>query len=273
MDDRARADDGVELWVAPATGGLPAVGCHGGPGLWDMFGPLAALLAGAVALHRWDQRGCGRSDRRGPYTVARSVADLDAVRRHLGLERTALLGHSWGATLALHYALAHPARVTGLVYVSGTGVDPGTPWHARYRASLERRIGRAPAEQPRTADKERERCVVQWSADFADPDRARAQAERLADPWFGVNYACNADLGADTRRLCDAGDLADRCRRLGVPALIIDGEADIRPRDAVDSLAAALPSVRRVELAGAGHLPWVEDPVGFRDAVTAFLAA
>ena len=204
--------------------------------------------------------------------MARSVADLDAVRRHLGLERTALLGHSWGATLALLYALAHPERVTGLVYVSGTGIDPGAPWHARYRANLERRVGPA-AARPRTDGEERERCIVQWSADFADPDRARAHAERLADPWLAVNHACNAALGAEARRLCDGGDLAERCRRLEVPTLIVDGAADIRPRDAVDSLAAALPSVRRVVLEDAGHLPWVEAPEGFRDAVTEFLAA
>ena len=87
-----------------------------------------------------------------------------------------------------------------------------------------------------------------------------------------MNHACNAALAAESRRLCDLGDLAESCRRLDVPTLIVDGTADIRPRDAVDSLAAALSSVRRVTLEGAGHLPWVEDPAGFRDAVTGFLA-
>src|SRR5262245_5708697 len=71
-------------------------------------------------------------------------------------------------------------------------------------------------KRPRTDDEDRERCVVQWSADFADADRAQAHAERLADPWFGVNYSCNAGLGADARRLCDTGDMAARCRRLDV---------------------------------------------------------
>jgi proline iminopeptidase len=58
-----------------------------------------------------------------------------------------------------------------------------------------------------------------------------------------------------------------------VPTLIIDGDQDVRPRWAVDSLAEALPNVRRVTLAGAGHLPWVEDPEGFRQAVARFLMA
>ncbi|MFI1838584.1 alpha/beta fold hydrolase [Streptomyces olivaceoviridis] len=85
------ADDGVRLWAArPDGGGDPLVLCHGGPGLWDMFGDVAALLADRTPVVRWDQRGCGRSERcAGPWTTARFVADLDAVRRHFGLDRMA----------------------------------------------------------------------------------------------------------------------------------------------------------------------------------------
>lgn len=58
-------------------------------------------------------------------------------------------------------------------------------------------------------------------------------------------------------------------QNLDLPVLVVDGARDIRPRSAVDSLARALPRVRRVILPAAGHLPWVEDPEGFRAAVTA----
>jgi proline iminopeptidase len=81
------ADDGCRLWATEVGAGGPLIVCHGGPGLWDMFGSLADSLAGEVRMIRWDQRGCGRSDRRGPYNVARSVADLDAVRAGYGLPR------------------------------------------------------------------------------------------------------------------------------------------------------------------------------------------
>ncbi|MFE0516890.1 alpha/beta fold hydrolase, partial [Streptomyces sp. NPDC058964] len=52
-----------------------------------------------------------------------------------------------------------------------------------------------------------------------------------------------------------------------VPVLIVDGARDIRPRTAVDSLERALPRVRRMVLPSAGHLPWVEEPDGFREAL------
>ena len=110
-----------------------------------MFGDVAGMFTDTATVVRWDQRGCGRSERSaGPWTSERFVADLDAVRRHFGLERMALLGHSWGAQLALGYALAHPERVSALVYVSGTGIGPDSDWHDAYRRDFTARLGERP---------------------------------------------------------------------------------------------------------------------------------
>ncbi|GGY87159.1 proline iminopeptidase [Streptomyces poonensis] len=274
------ADDGARLW-ASRTGtdrGTPLVLCHGGPGLWDMFGDLAALLSDRALVHRWDQRGCGRSEPcAGPWTTERFVADLDAVRAHFGLERMVLLGHSFGGWLALHYALAHPGRVDALVYVAGTGIGPVDDWHGVYRENFLVRLGEQPERLARWRElegrtglsgrEERERAVLRWSTDFADGERALEHAGRLADPWFPVNLECNAALGADQKRTSGSPELYAACRALDLPVLVVDGARDIRPRPAVDSLAEVLPRVRRVVLPGAGHYPWVEDPAGFREAV------
>jgi proline iminopeptidase len=287
VSETVLTDDGVRLWAERTGEGEPVVFCHGGPGLWDTLGEVAEPLVagGGVAVCRWDQRGCGRSQRSGPFSMERSVADLDAVRRHFGLERMALLGHSWGAQLALSYALAHPGRVSGLVYVAGTGIDPDAPWHAAYERGLRRGIGDERLgrwEELRelrsrrgrlSAAEEREFAVLQWSADFAGPDRERAleHARRMATPWFGINFACNAAIGAETKRTWGTPELRAACEGLDVPTLIVDGAEDIRPRWAVDSLERALPRVWRTSLEGAGHLPWTEAPEGFRAAVAAFL--
>src|SRR5579862_7522524 len=55
--DGVRADDGCVLWSAREGRGEPLIVCHGGPGLWDMFGSLADVLGGDVQVVRWDQRG------------------------------------------------------------------------------------------------------------------------------------------------------------------------------------------------------------------------
>ena len=273
MTGYAVADDGCRLWTSIHGDGAPLVLCHGGPGLWDYLGDVAALLARVARVTRWDQRGGGRSDIRGPYTVARFVMDLDAVRERTGAPRVALLGHSWGATLALRYTLVHPDRVTGLVYVSGTGIDPPSTWREQHSANVRRRLGEhlarweALRQHTRTHEEEREYAMLSWATDFADPVTATAHAHSLATPWFGVNDECNKALSDESA----GADLADRCRVLTVPVLIVDGDSDNRPRWSVDSLNRALPHVRQITLPSAGHLPWVERPDEFTDAVTGFL--
>ena len=278
MDEHLLSDDGCRLWTVRQGYGRPVLLCHGGPGLWDYFGDLADLLAGAVRTVRWDQRGCGRSQRRGPYTVDRFVADLDAVRRHTGAPTAVLLGHSWGALLALRYALVHPDRVEALIYVSGTGIDPEDTWRPEFRQRMDGYL-RGPGSRwaqldgrDRSPAQDREYAVLQWSADFADPATAVRHAESLATPWFPINWECSAALNAEIARYLRDTDVAAACRALAVPTLIVDGDRDRRPRRAVDSLHRALPEATRVTIAGAGHLPWVEDPHRVTAAVTGFLA-
>lgn len=251
MSDLVSADDGCRLWAQRSGTGQPLLLCHGGPGLWDMFEPLAPALAPMASVVRWDQRGCGRSQRRGPYTLARFIADLDAVRERLGGPVVSLLGHSWGATLALLYALRHPDRVSRLIYVSGTGIDPGSTWKPAHAANLRRALGARRsrweelADRARTPVEDREYAVLQWSADFTDPATADRYAEAIATPWCDINWQCAAALKGEVNSYLEDNDLAAACRALTVPTLIIDGALDIRPRTAVDSLHRCLPQVRR----------------------------
>ncbi|MGW1718182.1 alpha/beta fold hydrolase [Streptomyces sp. NPDC002156] len=268
--------DGTGLWARRSgRGAEPLVLCHGGPGLWDMFEDVTELLGDLASVIRWDQRGCGRSDPSdGPWTTERAVADLDAVRAHFGLERMTLLGHSWGAQLALSYALAHPKRVAVLVYVAGTGIDPVAAWRGPFEENFLARLGEVPERLARwreLTNGNRERAVLQWSVEFEDRERALEHARRMADPWFEINFECNKALGTETKQTWGTSELHTSCRALDVPTLIVDGARDIRPRSAVDSLERALPNVTRVILPEAGHLPWVEDPTGFRQAITSVL--
>ncbi|GAA0225135.1 alpha/beta hydrolase [Cryptosporangium japonicum] len=251
-------------WTSRSGTGAPLVLCHGGPGIWDYFDDVAGFFDDTATVIRWDQRGCGRSPRDGPYTVARFVADLDDLGDR---PRFDVLGHSWGALLALLYALEHPGRVNRIVYVSGVGIDPEHTWKPTYRRNFAARV------DPRWYELEdgRERAILQWSTDFVDPATAREHAERMATPWHGLNPECADALNAEVGRYLERGDLPARCRGLTVPTLIVDGRHDLRPRDAVDSLERALPDVRRVSL-DAGHVPWVEEPAGFRRTVREFLA-
>ncbi len=128
-------------------------------------------------------------------------------------------------------------------------------------------------ERERTPAEEREYHVIQWSTDFADPDRGILFAEGLADPWFGVGHRCAAAIKDECARTWGTRALRDACRAAlsGVPTLIVDGARDPRPRSAVDSLERALPAVSRLVLDGAAHWPWLEDADGFRAGCLEFL--
>lgn len=99
-------------WRRVGTGtGTPILLLHGGPGAGhDYLAPLAALGDRHPVIF-YDQLGCGRADAPADpklYTVARSVAELSAVRRALGLDRVILYGHSWGSMLAIEYLCSRP---------------------------------------------------------------------------------------------------------------------------------------------------------------------
>jgi proline iminopeptidase len=113
--------------------------------------------------------------------------------------------------------------------------------------------------------------VLQWSAEFVDRERDLEHARRMTEPWFDISTECNKAFNAERRRTWGTPELYAACEKLDLPVVVVDGALDIRPRSAVDSLERALPRVRRVILPEAGHLPWVEDPRGFREAVTAAL--
>lgn len=269
------ADDGCRLWVTRTGHGPPVVFCHGGPGLWDMADAVAEMISDLVTVYRWDQRGGGRSQRRGPYSVARFTTDLEVLRQHFALERLTVLGHSWGAQLGLRYALDHPDRVSGLVYLSGTGL--GRAWHSHYQQELRERLG---DQRPRFDEltalpepapaQQKELVMLRWATDFADRVAGPRYAQRMATPWFEVNLECNQTIEGEVRQWRE-DQLHAACRNLAVPTLILDGQDDPRPRWAVDSLEQALPDVTRVTIPNAGHLPWMEQPEPFRAALRGFL--
>jgi proline iminopeptidase len=274
-------DDGAELWVESTGGGdgVPLVLCHGGPGMWDNLGPLAALLDHDRLVVRWDQRGCGRSGgTHGPFSLARSLADLAAVRRHSGIHRWIVGGHSWGASLALRAVLEDPASAAGLLYLSGTGL--GREWHAAYKAAPAERLtveqlARCNALESlhsRTRAEEIEWRSLRWAPDFADRARAVELASVDAGAPWSVNMACNAAINAETRTWDVAAILAD-CRSIIVPALLVHGAEDPRPPFAVDDLASAIPDAEVAVIDHAGHLPWLERPGAVASIVRGWLSA
>ncbi|HVC34394.1 MAG TPA: prolyl aminopeptidase [Chloroflexota bacterium] len=123
--------------------GKPAVVVHGGPGSgrspWfrRLFDPRAYRLA------LFDQRGCGRSTPHASApdtdlasnTTANLIADIELVRRHLDVDRWLVFGGSWGSTLALAYAEAHPDRVAEMI-LFGVTTGRHKEWDWTFRGGM-----------------------------------------------------------------------------------------------------------------------------------------
>jgi len=265
----------ARFWTARTGRGPPLIWCHGGPGLWDYLGPVAAMTDDLVTSYRYDQRGCGRSSGAGPHTLARNVFDLKTLARHWGLDRFILAGHSWGAELALHYALEYPQQVAGLIYLSGSGIDP--IFRAEYRVERARRLGPGGESKRKaleaawlaegTLEAERRYCEVQWSTDFADAATAVERSRSLIVGDLRVNRRINTELNADATRVTLHTSMPMKLRSLKVPAVVIHGAQDPRPAGAAAQVADLLPHGQFALIPGAGHCLWIEAPALLRNTL------
>lgn len=277
--------DGTELatWTDGAAGAHPPVVLvHGGPGLWDDLGDLAALLSDQTLVHRFDQRGCGRTTPRpvpdAQLSVQRSVADLEELRAALdaadgGHERWIVVGHSFGASLALAYASAHPEHVAAVGCLSGSGIGD---WRTGFRAERDRRREAAGITEElarlgvlgaggRTREQETRWRTLQWATDFADTADGLARAGRLAAVDLEIEQRANRQLAEDPEVADDA--LVAALARIEAPVWFIHGLADPRPVASVAALAAHARRGRKRIIEGAGHFPWIERPDRTREAL------
>ncbi len=98
--------------------GFPVLFVHGGPGSQSRPAHRRFFDPAFFRIILFDQRGCGQSTPRGSLadnTTAHLIADMDGLRRHLGVEHWLLFGGSWGSTLSMAYAVVHADRVAGMI--------------------------------------------------------------------------------------------------------------------------------------------------------------
>ena len=134
--------DRARIWTATQGQGTEAlVLLHGGPGGFDELQPVADMVDDLVRVHRYEQRGSGRSTGGPPYTVERWLDDLERLRAHWTHPQWIVFGHSFGAELALAYAAAFSPRVRAIIYMSCLpAVVAGMRGEEEFRANRAARI-------------------------------------------------------------------------------------------------------------------------------------
>jgi proline iminopeptidase len=243
---------------------------HGGPGFDHTYlRPWLDPLGEGARVVFVDLRSHGQS-RREPHETFRTatvVADLEALRQGLGLDRWVLLGHSFGGFMALSYAVQHPERVASLVLVT-TAADIWSLGDTGRRLRQAGGDGLLRAWRTLTFDDAEfwaaRRAILPFM--FATPDRARAAAV-----FAGVRPSAGPNAFWFKREAARY-DVRPQLADLRMPALVMTGQYDLFvPPAAGESLASALPNGRLRRLAHSGHLPFVEEQGTFIEAVRAHL--
>jgi len=224
--------------------------------IWDA---VLEVLPCELSVLRYDLRGQGLSERgHGRYDVATLSSDLELLLERVGAASVVPVGFSLGGLVAQQFALAHPARVCGLVLcATGARIASAEMWAAR--AEQTRQGGLAAIA---------ESSMERWfSKSFRErhPELVRA-FRTLLERSDVPSYLAAVELLAQT-------DLSATLGQLSVPTLAVAGGADVAtPPELVRQLAERIPGAQLRVLAGAGHLLGVEQPEAFARCITEFLA-
>lgn len=276
--------DGHWLYVEEVgrRGGIPALFLHGGPGSGAQHSHRTLFDANRFHAILFDQRGAGRSH---PYlsthanTTQHLVADIERIRTHFGFESMLIVGGSWGSTLALAYAQAHPERCLGLALRGIFLCRPSEIDWFLYglRAFFPEAWGTFAGHIP---EPERGDLLGAYHRRLMDPDPAvHRPAARAWSIYEGscstllpsretVDYFAGDGVALGLARmeahyfahnifLPDNALLANVGRIRHLPAVIVQGRYDaVCPIVSAHELHQAWPEARYVVVPDAGHSAW-----------------
>ncbi|CCK32547.1 hydrolase [Streptomyces davaonensis JCM 4913] len=273
------AADGTRLAYHQHGEGEPLLVVPGGPMRASSYlGNLGGLDAGRRVI-RLDLRGTGDSSvpaDPGTYRCDRLVADVEALRAHLGLDRIDLLAHSAGGSLALLYAARYPERIRRLVLVTAN------PWALGIPAAPEDRLAAARLRKDQPWFEEAFPALESWLAGTGEAgpeispffygrwDTAAQRHDALADQEFNDEAA--GVFGSEGAY--DPPATSAALALLTAPVLVLAGEADGAPNpELARRITEFLPNAELAVQPGAGHFPWLDDPEWFVRRVAGFLDA
>ncbi len=278
--------------VEVGTGRVTIIVLHGGPGFGHRYlRPEWDALGRGYRVVYYDQRGCGRSQRRGPYHWEQHVADLHTlVERYRVQGPVVLAGSSWGSWLALLYAWRHPQQASALV-LSGLppwpirewprppepprpgGTESSVPPEIRVRLEVLEAAQRAYEDAMRIWQEARRDSIEagllpQPTWDSLTSLRSVRNLDRRLAARLGEGCpAVSTGIHASFRRGPRLEDLA----AVRTPVLLIRGTRPNAVGDGAEALVRVLPDRTLITLMGAGHDPWFERPRQFFAHVERFL--
>ncbi|HEY9165921.1 MAG TPA: alpha/beta hydrolase [Candidatus Kryptonia bacterium] len=260
--------------------GRPILLLAGGPGLsFDYLVPVAQGLAKSFRCILVDERGTGKSAVQTydttTITVSLTIEDLEYLRNYLGYKDWFVLGSSVGGYVASSYACAYPKSVSALVLVGSAGFNSSL-W-AYYGANIWCRLlpsdqqlseswsdSAVVAKDPRHAGMEYLKAIL--PAFFYDRLNCVRWMPYMKDEWYNLDVAnlISHDMAKD--------DITEKSRAYKNPVLVLQGRQDQVGESMPYIISQTYPNSKLVFINKCGHLPWLEQPKIFYDAVETFLS-
>jgi proline iminopeptidase len=258
----------TSLFFLEIGSGLPCLVMHGGLGFDHTYlHPWLDTLGDTFRLVYYDHRGNGRSGRppRATLILEQLVEDAEALRRHLGLGKIAVLGHSYGGFIALEYALQYPQHLSHLLLLNSA---PAWGYGEEIVANAVRR-GATPAMlealnvEAYVTDNERLREWYHLMAPLYFYQFDQKIADELVQNMIFSSAAMQQGL-----QLVKNYNLLARLREIHVPSLIVTGREDFAmpPSQAV-RLQQCIPNSNLTIFERSAHFPYLEEPDAFRQIV------
>jgi proline-specific peptidase len=264
-----------------AGGKLPLLVLHGGPGAASYYlEPFAERMSRSRPVVVWDQLGCGRSewpDDPSLWTLDRSCAEVDEVRRQLGLEHCHLLGQSWGGWLLIEYFARGTGGVQGLVLASTSASMP------EFVAAAHRLIEQMPepwrgtlirlGEQEAYDDPAYEEAVMEFYRRHLcrlDP-WPRAVVDSLSQMNNQIYLTMNGPTEFDVIGPLGVWDRVADLGRIRIPTLVTVGRYDEITPSCAQTIVDGIEGARLEIFEESAHMAHEEEPERYAAVVSAFL--
>lgn len=259
--------------------GFPIVLLSGGPGQnVNALVDIADRLSISFKVISIDQRGTGKSIltevTEKTIKLANYIADIEAVRKQLGIEKWLIVGHSWGGGLAMAVSGAHPDHSAGMILIGSMGIDHTFVEHAfdnLYYSEREKtalKFWSTPkelAKNPRRAAYELYRALV--------PSRLYVRSDAMK---VMSNYVVEVNSRKISKLmfkelLADKYDFSTKLRDYHKPVLVVQGRQGFLAGQTLYDLLASFPNPTLAYIEKSGHFPFAEQPQAFFEVVDGFL--
>ena len=195
--------------------------CSGGAGCCDYLFPVSQMIDDSYNVIRFEQRGCGRSDKDGHYDVDTIISDLEAIREFYGIKQWIIGGHSWGAVLSLLYSINHPDKVDSFLFMAGIGVQNNREWITDFFSKREK------------------------------------YGEQMPEMLYPFSEEVNNAVNISFRKYIQKPFLYKDIASLKIPALFLSAEKDIRSDWPVRQIQALIENSVFITIPEAAHYIWL----------------